>query len=1279
MFDTIDVMGWSNGPKTWSELEARLSDGHRRVEPAAAPGPDADADASRRPVTGRVSNIPSNANGGDSPAWSRKRPPYVPIRQGAVPGGEGAVPGGEGAVPGGEGAAYAELHCHSNFSFLDGASHPEELVEEAVRLGLRALALTDHDGLYGVVRFAEAARAHGLPTVFGAEVTLHATSSAQARVGHPDPEGEHLVVLAADPVGYARLARAMATSHLAAGEKGAPRLLLEQLGALAEGSTVPFHEALRRGPSPEMAVAGDAVLAALQVRVLHESVADDAAVDEAIGRHPSMWARAGTGPVSSTAGLPPFSDRQTSGPHWKILTGCRKGAVARALLHEGPRAAARQLDRLIDTFGRDHVVVELWDHGDPLDAIRNDGLAQLAAGAGVDLIATNNVHYATPSRRPLATALAAVRSRRSLDEVDGWLPAAAGAHLRSGAEQERRFRRYPGAVQRAAELAMDCAFDLKLVAPQLPPYPCPGGMGEMAFLRALSERGAERRYGNRKGVNGEDSDRVPGAYRQIDHELALIAQLGFAGYFLVVWDLVEFCRRSDIFCQGRGSAANSAVCYALGITNADAVSLGLLFERFLSPERDGPPDIDIDIESGRREEVIQYVYARYGRERAAQVANVITYRSRSAVRDMGRALGHAPGRLDAWSKQVDPWGRVGGTEAAGDHDIPAPVLALAKQVEDFPRHLGIHSGGMVICDRPVVEVCPVEWGRFTGRDNNSVSGTTPLRTVLQWDKEDCAAAGLVKFDLLGLGMLSALHNGVDLIRDHHGPEVDLALIPQEDDVYDMICRADTVGVFQIESRAQMATLPRLRPRTFYDLVVEVALIRPGPIQGGSVHPYIRRRNGLEPVTYLHPLLEKSLKKTLGIPLFQEQLMQMSIDVANFTPSEADQLRQAMGSKRSTERMEKLKARLFEGMRANGISEDVAAIIYDKLAAFANYGFPESHSVSFAYLVYASCWMKHHYPAAFCAALLNAQPMGFYSPQSLIADARRHGVTILGPDLQQSRSGATLQGEAPPETDDRGYPNHQPALRLGISDVRQIGGELGRRIEEERLANGPYTGLGDFVRRIDPGTPALESLATAGAFGCFGMDRREALWSAGAAAQARPGRLAGIVTGEQAPALPGMTAVEVAAADLWATGVTLEGYPTELVRSKLQELGVLTSAALRQVEHGRRVWVGGVVTHRQRPATAGGTTFINLEDETGLINIICSKGVWAKYRRVARGASGLLVRGICERMEITALKASGTDGSDSKEQVQPTCVINIVADRIEPLWLSVQPGKSRDFH
>ncbi|HUO49173.1 MAG TPA: error-prone DNA polymerase, partial [Acidimicrobiales bacterium] len=805
-------------------------------------------------------------------------------------------------------ADYAELHCHSNFSFLDGASHPEELAAEAARLGLAAVALTDHDGLYGVVRFAEAARAGGVPAAFGAELTLAdpptrpsrtrgpgkapPPAGAPARTGTPDPPGTHLVVVARGPDGYARLSRTIAEAHLAGGEKGRPQCTFEDLA----------------------------------------------------GRH---------------------------GGQWLVLTGCRKGALVRALDGAGPAAAGRALDQLVHAFGRDNVAVELWDHGDPLDTARNDALAELAVRRGVEIVATNNVHYATPERRPLATALAAVRARKPLEELQGWLPAAASAHLRAPAEQHRRFARWPGAVEQATALGRACAFDLRLVAPGLPDFPVPPGYDEQGWLVELAHRGAATRYGPRH------DERVRGAWAQIDHELAVIGALGFAGYFLIVWDIVEFCRRHDIYCQGRGSAANSAVCFALGITRADAVALGLLFERFLSPERDGPPDIDIDIESGRREEVIAYVFDRYGRHHAAQVANVITYRARSAIRDLGKALGHDPEQVDAWAKAVDR-----GDPLQRDRALPAAVAGLAAQVLDFPRHLGLHSGGMVICDRPVIEVCPVEWARHPGR------------SALQWDKEDCATVGLVKFDLLGLGMLDALHRAVDLVHAAHGLEVDLAMLPQEEAVYDMLCRADTVGVFQVESRAQMATLPRIAPRCFADLVVEVAIIRPGPIQGGSVHPYIRRRQGTEAPEPPHPVLRRALAKTLGVPLFQEQLMQIAIDAAGFSAAEADQLRQAMGAKRSGARMERLRARLFDGMAERGITGDVAEEIFGKLAAFASFGFPESHAVSFAYLVYASAWLKRYHPAAFCAALLNAQPMGFYSPQSLVDDARRHGVRVL---------------------------------------------------------------------------------------------------------------------------------------------------------------------------------------------------------------------------------------------------------------------------------------------
>jgi len=569
------------------------------------------------------------------------------------------------------------------------------------------------------------------------------------------------------------------------------------------------------------------------------------------------------------------------------------------------------------------------------------------------------------------------------------------------------------------------------------------------------------------------------------------------------------------------------------------------------------------------------------------------------------------------------------------HEIPTQVVDLARQVLDAPRHLGIHSGGMVICDRPVSEVCPIEWGRMQDR------------SVLQWDKDDCAAIGLVKFDLLGLGMLSALHNAVDLIAEFRGKQIDLATIPQQDEVYAMLCRADTVGIFQIESRAQMATLPRLKPRRFYDLVVEVALIRPGPIQGGSVHPYIRRRNGQEPVTYLHPLLENSLGKTLGVPLFQEQLMQMAIDLAGFTANQADELRQAMGSKRSRLRMQRLRQRLYDGMARNQIVGAVADEIFEKMRAFANYGFPESHSVSFAYLVYASSWIKYHEPAAFYAALLNSQPMGFWSPHSLVQDARRHGVVVLGPDLNSSKATATLQ---PCNESTGGL-----ALRLGISGVRGIGDDLAKAIETAR----PFSSMEDLVRRVPQLSLAqIEMLATAGAYSqCFEVSRRDALWSAGAVIQSRPDRLAGVTTGGDSPQLPGMQPIEESICDLWSMGISIDGHPTRFVRAQLSELGVVTADELPKIENGSRIFVGGLVTHRQRPSTSKGVTFFNLEDETGLINIVVSRGCFRRFRHAAINAPALVVRG----------KVESSQG-----------VINIIAEHLSELKIDSRGAGSRNF-
>jgi error-prone DNA polymerase len=1149
-------MGWGNPAVSWSEMErilagrpARPSSGKDAGSPEVdGPGTLHPADVTTVPVREESPRRSSRdvlhpGDGGDSPAWSRTRAPYRPPS--GTTGGTTAT-----TIP------FAELHTHSTYSFLDGASQPEELVEEAHRLGLEAVALTDHDGMYGVVRFAEAARELGVRTVFGAELSIGLSAPQN---GVADPEGEHLLVLARDPAGYRAISRAITEAAM--------------------------HDDAEKG------------------RPVHD--------------------------LERTAAT--LADRVV------VLTGCRKGHVRRALDAGGPDAAARALDRLVGLFGAESVAVELTDHGLPVDVERNDLLAGLAARAGLPTVASTAAHYATPDRARVAAALGAVRARRSLDEAEGWLPPGT-AHLRSGAEMATRFARHPEAVTHAAVLGRECAFELSLLAPELPPFAVPAGETEATWLRHLVDHGARDRYGDRADH--------PRAWEVIDHEMAIIEGQNFPGYFLIVADIVEFCRKADIYCQGRGSAANSAVCFALGITHVDAVEMDLLFERFLSPERDGYPDIDLDIESDRREEAIQYVYEHYGRDRAAQVANVITYRPRSAVRDAARALGYSQGQQDAWSKHIDRWGPGAdlGDQVPG---MPRAVATLAEEIAGFPRHLGIHSGGMVICDRPVDQVVPVEWARMADR------------SVIQWDKDDAAAVGLVKFDLLGLGMLSVLHYASDYVAAHHGRRIELhELQPTDPEVFAMLARGDSVGVFQVESRAQMATLPRLRPREFYDLVVEVALIRPGPIQGGSVHPYIRRKNKQEQVVYDHPLCEPALYKTLGVPLFQEQLMQLATDVAGFSAAEADELRRALSAKRSEERLERLRGRFYAGMAANQITGELADRIFAKTRAFANFGFPESHSISFASLVYVSAWYKHYFPAAFCAALLRAQPMGFYSPQSLVADARRHGVVVRGPDV--------LDSGAEPGLEPCGDSEGGVAVRLGLAGVRGLGDDVAERIVAARDA-GVFDGPADLARRADLTTAHLEALATGGALGCFGLERREALWAAGAAAAGtaavrageRHDRLPDTAVGLDAPALPGMSAVELTIADVWATGLTPDGHPVTHLRAALDERGAVSVAGVGGIGEGERIEVGGVVTHRQRPATAGGTTFLNLEDETGMLNVVCSEGLWARHRVVARTSAALVIRGRVER------------ASDAPS------VVNLVADRVERLDLVV-PSRSRDF-
>jgi error-prone DNA polymerase len=1120
-------MGWSNPPIPWSEFEKKLSDASR---PGTAP--------------------PIGADGGDSPGWSLKRKAYRAPSDLRVP---------ESAVP------YAELHAHSSFSFLDGASMPESLTEEASRLGLHALALTDHDGFYGTARMAEAAAELGVATVIGAELSLGLRAPQN---GVPDPEGIHLLVLARKEEGYHRLALAITTAQLRGKEKGKPLYDLEQLAEQAGG-------------------------------------------------------------------------------HWLILTGCRKGAVRRALATE---TAGAELDHLVELFGHENVVVELFDHGNPLDSAHNDVLHALALVRGLRVVATGNVHYATPAQHHLHTALSAVRARRSLDEMDGWLPASGAAHLRSGAEMAARFARYPGAVANSVVIADELSFELRSAKPDLPDQEVPEGHTPMSYLRELVWEGVETR-----GMVMDDDKRD-----RIENELRVIEEKNFAGYFLIVWDMVAEARRLGILCQGRGSAANSAVCYLLWITAIDPIRYRLPFERFISAMREEEPDIDVDFDSERREEVIQYMFLKYGRENAAQVANVIQYRPKFAVRDMAKALGHSPGQQDAWSKQVERWGAV---ISSDDHDIPENVVGLALEVMKFPRHLGIHSGGMVLTKRPVGEVVPVEHARMKDR------------TVVQWDKDDCAGMGLVKFDMLGLGMLSALQYMFDITRDTLGEEWDLATIPKEEQgVYDQLCRADEMGL-----------LPRLQPREFYHLVVEIALVRPGPIQGGAVHPYVRRKLGEEKVTYLHPSLEKVLDRTLGVPIFQEQLMQIAVAVGGCSPDDADHLRRAMGSKRGIDKIEKLRTKLYEGMESNGIVGEDADKIYGAIQAFAGFGFAESHALSFGLLVYASAWMRLHYPAAFLAALLRAQPMGFYSPQSLVADARRHGVQVLRPDIQRSGayacletispvepgptptgSPACLDREQPPvgpfdpaaqfDTDDhRRDGNH--AVRLGLDEVSGIGEKVALHIVAERDRAGEFLDMNDLVRRTGLVTAQLEVLAAAGAFDCFGLGRREAMWNAGNAAQDRAEFLPGTIMAVQPPLFTMPSEVDELMSDLWATGISTDSHPVRHLRARLAGRGILTASDLRSTENGRRIEIGGVVTHRQRPATASGITFVNIEDETGIINVICSVGVWTRYRRVVRDAPALIVRGILER--------------------SPEGVTNLVADRFEVLEMAPKT-RSRDF-
>ena len=1152
-------MGWQNPERPWNEMERILSG---RGTPSDSPTGQASAEraAAAKAAAEKAAAEKAAAQEAANSAEDHHAPDRIP---------------------------YAELHTHSHYSFLDGASSPEALVNEAVRLGLDGIALTDHDGFPGAPRFAEAATEHrNLATVYGSELSL---GLDVPQLGVADPAGTHLLVLAQGVSGYHRLSSAITEAQLAGMQKGRPFYDLDTLAAAAH--------------------------------------------DE-----------------------------------WVVLTGCRKGAVRQALAGASNRAdaerdARHEVDRLTGLFGRDRVFVELTDHGHPGDDTRNDRLSALAAEAGLPVVATGAVHAATLEDTQLAEAMAAIRSRRSLTELDPFLPASGGARLRSGAAMLRRFARHPEAVTRTAVLARELAFPLKAATPKLPKLDVPEGFTQMSWLRELVHRGAEQRYGRCD----------PATTERLERELQVIEQQDFPGYFLVVHDIVGFARGKGILCQGRGSAANSAVCYVLGITDVDSIYYRLPFERFLSSLREEAPDIDVDFDSDRREEVIQYVYERYGRRNAAQVANVISYRPKNAVRDAAKALGYDAEAQRGFAKGLERRGEVPEDDTS---PVPAEVRGLANRLLKAPRHLGIHSGGMVLTERPVGEVCPIEHARMPGR------------TVLQWDKDDCAAMGLVKFDLLGLGMLSALQCTINLAKQATGETWTLATLPKDEKgVYDMLCRADAIGVFQLESRAQLNTLPRLRPRCFYDLVIEIALIRPGPLQGGAVHPYLRRRNG-EPVTYPHPLLEPVLERTLGIPLFQEQLMQMAQAVGNCSPEDADLLRRAMGSKRGIEKIETLEKKLFAGMKENGIDDQTAQSVYAQIKAFADFGFAESHSISFALLVYASAWFKLHYPAAFLIGLLRSQPMGFYSPRSLVEDARRHGVEVRAASVQHPQIVASLepagkaaadaaatpvatgrsacgeQDQPAPGAFDAAAPDDSAAhrrdgnfaVRLGLSEMRGVDADAAARIVAARTV-GPFTSLADLARRADLDRATLEALATAGACAGLGVSRREALWDAAPAADNRERFLPGVAVHVQPPLLPVLSDAEQTALDLWSTGIVSGKHPLAIMRAGLDRRSVTRSDALRHVRHGSFVRVAGLVTHRQRPRTAGGVTFLTLEDESGTANVVVWSAVWQRFERTARGSPALVVAGTLER--------------------SPDGLPNVIAGAFEPL-AAPSSVSSRDF-
>jgi error-prone DNA polymerase len=1150
---------------------------------------------------------------------------------------------------------YVELHSRSAFSFLEGSSLPESLIERCAKLQMPAMALLDRDGVYGAPHFHMAAKKAKIKAHIGAEVTTENWVIFDRAIGrspnHPitrssdDPfsTGEFRIPLfASSRGGYQNLCRLITKMKLrAAKDKGAA--LEEELQQYAAGLI--------------------------------------------------------------------------------CLTGGEDGPLVAALKQGGIEEARKTTERLIYIFGRENIYVELQRYFNREQELRNRAAIEIARSLRLPLLATNGVRYAEPKDRQLADVFTAIRNHCALSEAGRLLARNSECHVKSPDEMERLFADLPEAIANTVELSSRLEFTLEQLGYEFPKYPVSDGETMMSFLRERVREGFQSRY------NRADAELQERARRQIEYELKLIEKLKLPGYFLIVWDLVRYCCEQNILVQGRGSAANSAVCYSLGITAVDPVKMELLFERFLSEERGEWPDIDLDLPSGDdREKVIQYLYRRYGERGAAMTANVITYRSRMASREIGKALGFDPETLDKVAAAVANWEYRDANDTfdrrfhdAGldlRHPRIRKYFELCEAIQDLPRHLGQHSGGMVICQGQLDSVVPLE------------PASMPGRVVVQWDKEDCADLGIIKVDLLGLGMMAVLKDSLGLIRDHYGEEVELAHLPADDpEVYSTLQKADTVGMFQIESRAQMSCLPRLKPKKFYDIVVQVAIIRPGPIVGQMVNPFLERRQGRQAVTYAHPSLEPVLKRTLGVPLFQEQLLKIAMVVAGFSGGEAEELRRAMGFKRSEKRMREIEAKLRAGMERNGLSRQAQEEIVLSITSFALYGFPESHAASFALIAYASAYLKQHYLAAFTAALLNNQPMGFYSPATIVKDAQRHGLRVLPVDVTKSEWECTLEenvvgrwssvvGQATtPETrneEELGNSDRRsaivgrrlsPALRIGLRYVRGLHEEAGKALVSERQ-RALFVSIHDLARRIpelrrnelnklaeigalnsirnsSPGngetksnlSMARESISstlmqsgyqfnsedsavTRQVRGKIAFHRRDALWSASAAANPTGPLLENSFEPDKESPLTMMTNEERLVADFRGTGMTVGPHPMAYHRKRLQKIGVRAAVELAGIASGRMVRAAGGVIARQRPGTAKGFVFLSLEDETGVANAIVNPDLFQKNRLLLTSSQFLMIDGILQNQ----------DG-----------VISIKAMRIEPLSITQAQTTSHDFH